>query len=664
MSAEMDLFGMIPGDDNKIDVVKMDFLEAEITTWRELFSGYNKLYAITYSSGLNFVYELLKPFEYSEIIFGCEEVLSYSFQEIISYQQITIEKIIDSSKIAKTDLISKIDGNSLKMYISHKKLSHEKLYLLEAVDGRKRVITGSANMSKSAFSGSQRENIICLDNPKAFDWYFDSFNYLKENSTDNITSKSLLVSDFANNIDELPISQTIRNKKVLSIEPDLSVKEEIKFALDIRNLESKIAPLMPIPDKKGITLLSPETIIKTKRKIIESNIQEKELRSEYPQLVIDIDNGEVTLNDSTLDLNPTYKEIENDVKLFLEYMEGYNRFHGSVSELQYKYYSFAVWFFTTPFMAKLRNISVKYNQNLLPYPTYGILYGQSKAGKTKFLETLLKMMIGQKPKIAAPDFKKTTIDGLKRIVKGAPIIVDDLTQTRFNQHAIELIKNDEFGVEENLNHYPAVVISANEDIKAVAPEIVRRTVICHVQAGIKNTEMMKLKTVKKVQNNIGTALYREYLRRMMEIVPDLIDDIKDEDLEGIVDILEVSSNVLFSILNEYGGKNLPNYIRELSIDDYFGDSVTGAQAIKTIRNAWDVNRKGFSIIKKKSQLIYDAAQTWEAERILKELPEDLEAVKSRELVIMNLDKATEFFGIDFVKESSIFNSLKSKISNS
>ncbi|NMA49848.1 MAG: hypothetical protein GX947_08825, partial [Tissierellia bacterium] len=59
-----------------------------------------------------------------------------------------------------------------------------------------------------------------------------------------------------------------------------------------------------------------------------------------------------------------------------------------------------------------------------------------------------------------------------------------------------------------------------------APEIVRRTVICHVQAGIKNTEMMKTRTVRKVQNNIGTALYREYLRRMLEIIPDLINNIK------------------------------------------------------------------------------------------------------------------------------------------
>ena len=270
------------------------------------------------------------------------------------------------------------------------------------------------------------------------------------------------------------------------------------------------------------------------------------------------------------------------------------------------------------------------------------------------------MMIGQKPKISAPDFTKTTIDLLKRTVKGAPIIVDDLTQTRFNQHAIELIKNEEFGVEENLNFYPAVVISANEDIKAVAPEIVRRTVICHVQAGIKNTEMMRTQIVRKVQNKIGTAMYREYLRRMLEIVPELINDIKDEKLEDIVDILEVSSKIIFDIINEHKINDIPDYIRLVTLDDYFGDRITGAQAIRTIKNAWEINKNGFEVNRKRSQLIYNAAQTWEADRILKELPEDLEAIKSREFIIMDLTKATEFFNIDFKKESGILGMIRNK----
>lgn len=65
--------------------------------------------------------------------------------------------------------------------------------------------------------------------------------------------------------------------------------------------------------------------------------------------------------------------------------------------------------------------------------------------------------------------------------------------------------------------------------------------------------------------------------------------------------------------------------------------------------------------KKRSQLIYDARETWEADRILKELPEDLEATKSSKFVIMDLDKATNFFEIDFKKESGILGIIKNSI---
>ena len=141
------------------------------------------------------------------------------------------------------------------------------------------------------------------------------------------------------------------------------------------------------------------------------------------------------------------------------------------------------------------------------------------------------MMIGQKPIVSAPDFTRSSIEALKRTVQGAPIIVDDLTNNRFNQHAIETIKNDDFGVSEHLTNYSAVVISANEDVKAVAPEVIRRTVICRVEAGLTNTEVMKSNVVRNVQQKIGTAFYREYLRRMLEIMPELIEQLQAEETE-------------------------------------------------------------------------------------------------------------------------------------
>ena len=634
---------------NKIDVVKMEYIGAESVEWKELFDGFDKLYAITFSSGINFVYKLLNMFEYSEVIFGCEGVLSYNMSEVIAYQNNLIEKMREKASQSKINLLDKIDSGNAKFYVARKQISHEKIYLLEANDGRKRGVMGSANMSFNAFGGRQRENICYIDGEQAYEWYKDVFDSLKENSTDEITYKAIDIANITDNIDNLPIAETVKVQKVLALETNKDNLEEINFILDTQNLAKTLTPIVPKAEKKtGKILLSPETFIKLRRHIKDESVREKELRSEYPQLAIDAFKQTVNLNGAEVDLHPTNEEIKHDVDLFISYMEGYKKFHGDYEGMQYRYFEFANWFFCSPFMATMRDMAARFDQNKLPYPVFGLVYGQSKAGKTSFLETLLKMMIGQKPKVSAPDFTRSSIEALKRTVQGAPIIVDDLTNNRFNQHAIETIKNDDFGVSEHLTNYSAVVISANEDVKAVAPEVIRRTVICRVEAGLTNTEVMKSNVVRNVQQKIGTAFYREYLRRMLEVIPDLIEQLRAEETESAPDILKFSSEIIVDIINRFA-EATPKYIKTLSLENYFSEQVTGKYAIKTIRNAWKTSRKSFMVIPKSNELRYHAGQTYDAARLIKELPETLEAHTSREWVVMNLEEAKDFFNIKFKK---------------
>ncbi len=639
-------------NDKKLEVVRLDYVQAEELTWRELFSGFDKLSAITFSSGISFIYELLELFDSAQVIFGCEDIISYSLQEILAYQSTLLDELRKKAGNKRQKLLNRIDTGAVHFYVARARLSHEKLYLLEAADGRKRVVMGSANMSFQAFGGRQRENICYVDGDAAYDWYLSVFESLKEDSTDEITHSALQQADLQENLDELPIAQTVKARKVLSIEPSKEVNDDIRFSLDTKNLAKRLAPIMPKAEKKtNITKISPDQLIRIKRQIRDEAAKEKDLRSEYPQLHIDVPEARVLLNGSVLDINPEPSKIREDVALFLKYMAGYERFHGDYKGMQYRYYEFANWFFCSPFMAPMRDMASRFDQQKIPYPVFGLVYGQSKAGKTSFLETLLLMMIGQKPKIAAPEFTRSSIEGLKRQVEGAPIIVDDLTNVRFNQHAIETIKNDDFGVSDHLVNYSAVVISANEDVKAVAPEVIRRTVICRVEAGLTNTEVMKSNVVRSVQRNIGTALYREYLRRMLDLMPDLMEQLKADEEES-PDILRASSEVLYDIIKEYSDPELPEFVRPLSIDNYFSESVTGKFAIKTIRNAWKTSKESFEINRRNNELRYNAGAPYEADRLMKELPETLEAHKSRDWVVMNLDEARDFFDLDFKK--SIF----------
>jgi len=47
----------------RLDVVKLDYVESGALSWRELFSGFDRLKAITFSSGIGFVYQLLDLFK-------------------------------------------------------------------------------------------------------------------------------------------------------------------------------------------------------------------------------------------------------------------------------------------------------------------------------------------------------------------------------------------------------------------------------------------------------------------------------------------------------------------------------------------------------------------------------------------------------------------------
>ena len=627
-----------------LNVVRLDFIEGVAMTWKELFDGFDELHAITFSSGIGFIAKLIGLFDKAEIIFGCEQVMSYSLNEVMAFQTELLNRI--RSDNSKDKLIDRVQDGSLKLLVARGKMSHEKIYLLSAQDGRKRVIMGSANMSYQAFSGKQRENISFIDGDDAYEWYYSVYESLKADSTDEITEKAIMIADCESGMDELPISHTVKIKKALAIVPDNTGIDDIEFALNVKNISANIKPVLPKAEKRGKIVLSPTSVTMMKTRAKEAKEKEKEKRMEFPQLVIDIDKRSVALNGSILNLSPADEDIKNDIEFWLQYMDGYKMFHGDHEYMQKRYYEFANWFFCSPFMAVMRDTASRYNQNLLPYPIFGLVYGQSKAGKTSFLETLLKMMIGQKTTMAAPEFTRKTIDGLRYEVKGAPIIVDDLTQQRFTQHAVETIKNDSFGVAERNINYPAVIISANEDVKAVSPEIIRRTVICRVQAGLTNTEVMKSNVVRKVQKNIGTSFYREYLRRMLEKIPDLIEELKDDESPSAPDIMNVSSIVIKDLINEYNN-DAPDYVRELSLIDYFSEKVTGNHAIRTIKSAWKTSKESFRIDKKTNTLQYNAGQTYDADRLIKELPETLVPRKVREWVVVDLDEAKKYFDIDF-----------------
>lgn len=647
----------------KINVVEATFKEVIPMNWNDLFKGYDEIYAITYSSGIDFISRVLPNFKYGEIIFGCETVLEDNVAMIMSIQFSQL-KFICKHKSANM-LAERLENKTLKLLVSREIKSHEKIYILKADDGRVRVITGSANFSYSAFNGIQRENITYMDNVEAYDYYRELFEQFKDECADNVVHSSItrVIADPNAALDDLmeivPITETVKKKMVILEESD---NPEYIIAADASNICKDIKPLMPKADKQGKIILVPSEISRVKRKYKESREVKAEKRKRMPQLHIDAERKTMSFNDVECNLNPEKEKIQADVQCFFDYMEGFDAFSGDVDKNRRTYFLFATWYLASPFMPYLRFIAHNNGQDIKQFPVYAILYGDSNGGKTAFINLLTKMMCGKKvPVNKSGDFTTTIIDGLKQSCEGLPIVIDDLSKSQYTNHISNVVKYDEWGLQENLMFYPSVAITTNE-IPSVKSDISKRAFVCHIDSCLdKDKGRANYKKITSCMNEMTNSFYCEYARRMMERIEKMVIEMKGSDDKYLPDIFTESSSTIIEIAEEFSEFELPSYMYKCDFNDYFGNKAVGRNAIQKIRRAWQFERDAFIIHKKNDLLEYripDNGNIHDLKHIKQELPPSLNAETTARTLTMSLGAACEFFGIDFKK--TFFDKLRKK----
>ena len=648
----------------KLNVVKAAFKEAIPMNWDDLFKGYDEIYAITYSSSIDFISRVLPNFKYGEIIFGCEAVLEDNVAMIMSIQFSQL-KFICKHKSANM-LAERLENETLRLLISREIKSHEKIYVLKADDGRVRVITGSANFSYSAFNGIQRENITYMDNIEAFDYYKELFEQFKEECSDNVVHSSVtrVIADPNTAVEEImdivPIAETVRTKKMLILEE--SDNSDYIIAADASNISKDLKPLIPKADKQGKVILIPSEISKVKRKYRETCEIKKEERKKMPHLHIDIEKKTMSFNEKECNLYPKKEAVKADVRRFFEYMDGFDAFSGDVEKNRRAYFLFAAWYLASPFMPYLRFVAHNNGQDIKQFPVYAILYGESNGGKTAFINLLTKMMCGRKiPVNKSGDFTTTTIDGLKQSCEGLPIVIDDLTKTQYSNHISNVVKYDEWGLKENLLFYPSVAITTNE-IPSVKSDISKRAFVCHIDSCLdKDKGRANYKKITSCMNEMTNSFYCEYIRRMMDRIDIMVTSMKGSDDKYLPDIFAESSATIIEIAKEFGELELPSYMYECDYNDYFGNKAVGRNAILKIRRAWQFESYAFTIHKKQGLLEYsipDNGNIHDLKHIKQELPPSLNAETTARTLTMSLGAACEFFGVDFKK--SLLDKLRKK----
>ncbi len=656
---QMSLFDIAPSEmevttGRLLDIVNAVYKENVSVEWHELFDGFDELYGITFSSGIQFMEKLFESYEHVEMILGCEGVLGDDLATIISAQIKSVEEIV-KTKSAKR-IAERMKDGSIDISVSRDTKSHEKIFIMRAKDGRVRVVTGSANMSASAFLGIQRENIVCFDDQKAFEYYKNLFDEFKEKCSDSVSEKMVLAlkedEDYIrDNIQETPILKTIK-KNVVVLEPT-EPDEDAEIIADVKGLESEIKPLLPkVKPENGKVFVTGETIRAFKRKYDEHANVKKVKEKKLPKLHIDYDNKTLAFNGKELNLHPEKDQIQQDISSLTSFIDSLSSFHGDYEKSKRDYYRFFNWYFCSLFMPYLRYIGSKNEYGVIPFPVMGILYGESNGGKTTFINLLSKLMSGVKVSPnSSNDFTATNISNLKAACEGLPINIDDLAKAQYDAHFEKIIKDDNWGIQERYVNYPAVVISTNK-LASLKPDISKRVVTCRIDIKIdKESGAYNSKRINESMKHASNAFYCEYVRRMFDVIDDMEAGMREGNETYFPDIFRESSIVLKTIFEDFDIE-LPEYVTELSYSDYFGDMAIGKHAINQIKTAWETEPKLFRVDKKKNALIYtypESGRLYELRYLQEELPPALETQVTARSLVMKLDVATEVFGTKFKK---------------
>ena len=653
-----------------LSVVKAVYADTVETNWEELFDGFDRLYAITFSSGIEFVNKVINKFSYAEVVFGCEKIIANDIAAIMSVQIDSVQRLAKSKSAG--NLANRLDDGSLQLYVSRDTKSHEKIFILESADHKRvRVITGSANMSASAFCGIQRENIVCFDDEAAFSHYKVLFETFKETCSDNVSYKAVVSTmnqeDYLKeNIKEVPVFQSIEKQKLIFLEqarPEDEVEYEI--VADVKKMQELVKPIMPkMPVQANRIVVAAEPMRVFGKRYTEVRRVAAETVKQLPKLHIDYDAGTMTFNDENIDLNPNLSEVAKNIKSIQKFFSGMDYFYGDVEQAKKDYFKYMTWYLATPFMAYLRYFASRNNYDTKLFPMYGVIYGDSNGGKTTFIKFLVKLMCGETVKMnTTEDFTATRIDGLKRVCEGLPLNIDDLAKTQFQNHSERVIKNDEWGISDRLVNYPAVSITSNK-ITSLTKDLSKRAIICRIGAKIDNERGAKnSKRVNESMSELTTAFYGEYVRRMLVCIDEMTTEMRENanGKEYFPDIFHASSSVIADIF-EACGIDLPDYVRILYYNDYMGDESIGRAAIEKIELAWQADPSKFRVDKKQNRLIYTYPQDgpWYELKyiayIADELPNSLEAeISGGNQLIMNYEQAQELFGIKFRRWLGIFN---------
>lgn len=662
---QLSVFDIVPGYanntnstfDDRIRITTVKFVSQDYATYQEIFRGYNELRAITYSYSLSFIEEIMQYFNRGEVIIGFDKLVNKHAADLFALQEFSTNYVCSHSYLQK-----RIQNDEFRFYVLNDLISHQKIYLLKSDTGKVRTIIGSANFSKSAWTGEQFECIMVCDDPECYEEYAKQYKTLQSFSSYEISKKAVPIKENGENASELPFFQKLEKENAVVIHA-VSDEFEQEYAFHTEKLSEqwnerlKAVKLKPAKDGKTIFELKHMTTILDAIK--KDNVQKKKHIFINPQFILNFDDCTAAYNQLSFCLTPDSSAVLSDLEKLLEYMSSFDLFTKDTFRMKRHYWKVLNYMFLSPFIAKLRYEGDCYGYEDRFFPMYLLICGDSDAGKTKFVQFIWKLMFNDSLHALSPDtFSSKPMTSLKVNSKGCPILIDELTPTYW-KYARDIVKMDTTLIREHLMNHPTFILLSN-DINNVAPELSKRIIVIHLDNRLdRKASAYNGKKVNTIRQTVSNALYCEYLRRMFPAVDNLIHEMQQHDIENdtkwIPDLFELSSKILIDIMHDFQ-IIVPDELCAFTWFDYMGDSAIAEKATDIIKEEYAHNSEIFSLNFKKNEVeidfsCYDTNESKKRLRILHdELPADIECKITGTKAVLKLDAIQKHSGIHFKRK--------------
>ncbi len=625
---------------NMVRCYAYSFLAVTVREPVELFQGFDSMKVITFSYDIGSINKLMKvcAFKDGEIILGAgflirkdKKMQTYT-TEVLAGAKAAVDELRSCDR-----LVELAKNGDFEFRTPRNVLDHRKIYLLHSDDGRTRVITSSANMSSTIFTGDRMEHYAYCDSPEAYTEYMEDFDAIWEDSAE-ITDDLISTKASEDLVDSNPILKAAKdvNKVVVLKDPqedeDLVI-ENIRYQMNFEKLKEKYSAIVPDAvsgNKTGPVKLNPEVVEKLRksqqRAIRRQKIKTKDVDRDYPVLKVDYNEGTVSIDGKVLDLAPSEQEVRNDLDLLMKIFENYNDFIDPRGQLKQMHYRALVFIFASVFFAKVRcEMYITRGRTVSSLPLFLLITSPgSNCGKTFMVTAILKMMTGvslspvNKNDLAEickanKDYKSTS-DYLQHVQAGCggtPYFIDEMDSYGF-KGIRTLIKNPSYCENNSLVGQPLLIFASN-DMTNPDETIRKRTIWLGFDAALpSNIDQNAYKGEGDViMQSLGTAFYRVYLSRMLPEVIHTIDFIHNGDMEAswYPDLVKLSSQTIIDILKDYGYE-VPEYMQELNFnDDYFGGNCVSEGAVYDIVDMYYKNRKAFKLKRNRISIVMGTDST-------------------------------------------------------